>query len=126
MPEEREVHVFLLPQLAPEASLAGSVAVVIDVLRASTTIVHALAAGCSCVRPCLEVEEARALADSMRAGKVILAGERGGTAPEGFDMGNSPKRFTPRQCRGVTLVLTTTNGTRALLRCAGAARALVA
>src|SRR5262249_41868798 len=86
----------------------------------------ALAAGCTAVRPCAEVEEAKALADEMRAGRVLLAGERGGLPLPGFDLGNSPRRFTCRTCRGVTLVLTTTNGTRALLRCAGAARTLSA
>ena len=126
MAEERDVHVYLLPELAPPGRLAGGVAVVIDVLRATTTIVHALAAGCTCVRPCLEVEEAKALADQMRAGRALLAGERGGSPLPGFDLGNSPGEYTPRACRGTTLVLTTSNGTRALVRAAEAARVLVA
>jgi 2-phosphosulfolactate phosphatase len=126
MAEDREVHVYLLPELAPPERLRGGVAVVIDVLRATTSIVYALAAGCTAVRPCLEVDEARALADEMRAGQVLLAGERGGLPLPGFDLGNSPRRFIPRLCRGVTLVLTTTNGTRALLCCRPAARTLVA
>jgi 2-phosphosulfolactate phosphatase len=72
------------------------------------------------------VEEARRLAGQMRAGKVVLAGERGGLPLPGFDAGNSPAEFTAARCRGATLVLTTTNGTKALLRAAAAARALVA
>ncbi len=126
MADARDVNVFLMPELAPPARLTDAVAVVIDVLRTTTTIIHALAAGCLCIRPCLEVEEARALADQMRAGRVLLAGERDGAPLAGFDLGNSPRRFTPRLCRDVTVVLTTTNGTRALFRCAGAARTLVA
>jgi 2-phosphosulfolactate phosphatase len=126
MADERAVSVSLLPELASPARLKDAVAVVIDVLRATTTIIHALAAGCNCVRPCLEVEEARSLADQMRAGRVLLAGERGGLPIDGFDMGNSPRRFIPRICRDVTLVLTTTNGTRAVLRCVPAARTMVA
>jgi len=126
MAEERDVHVYLLPELAPPERLREGVAVVIDVLRATTSIVHALAAGCTAVLPCAEVDEARALSDAMRAGRVLLAGERGGLPIPGFDLGNSPRRFTPRACRGVALVLTTTNGTRALLRCVVAARTLVA
>ncbi len=126
MTEEREVHVYLLPELASPDRLRDGIAVVIDVLRSTTTIVHALAAGCAAVRPCAEVDEARALAEEMRAGRVLLAGERGGLPPPGFDLGNSPRRFTPRNCRGVTIVLTTSNGTRALLRCEQAARVLVA
>src|SRR2546430_1747335 len=66
MPRDREVHVHLLPGLAPPGRLAGGVAVVIDVLRATTTIIHALAAGCQAVRPCAEVDEARELAGGMR------------------------------------------------------------
>src|SRR5262245_10548300 len=126
MPPDREVHVHLLPSLAPPGRLGGGVAVVIDVLRATTTIVHALAAGCACVRPCAEVEEARTLAGSLPAGKVLLGGERGGAPIPGFDLGNSPREYTPAVCRGLTLVLTTTNGTRALLRAAEAERVLVA
>jgi 2-phosphosulfolactate phosphatase len=126
MLEDRDVQVHLLPDLVPAGRLAGGVAVVVDVLRATTTIIHALAAGCCAVRPCAEVEEARTLADSMRAGRVLLGGERGGVAVQGFDLGNSPREYTARACKGTTLVLTTTNGTRALLRSAEADRALVA
>jgi len=126
MPQEREVQVHLLPSLALPGRLTGGLAVVIDVLRATTTIIHALAAGCTAVRPCGEVEEAREMAGTMRAGRVILAGERGGVPLTGFDLGNSPREFTPRVCRNATLVLTTTNGTRALLRAAEAERVLVA
>src|SRR5947208_1029251 len=126
MPDDKEVHVYLLPELAPPGRLAGGVAVVVDVLRATTTIVHALAAGCVSVRPCAEVDEARALADSLPAGKVLLGGERDGKPLPGFDLSNSPRECTPAVCRGRTLVLTTTNGSRALLRAAAAERVLVA
>ncbi len=126
MPDDREVQVHLLPQLAPVGALAGGLAVVIDVLRATTTIVHALAAGCTAVRPCAEVDEARELAGGMRAGRVLLGGERGGCPLPGFDLGNSPREYTAKLCRKRTLVLTTTNGTRALLRAVEAERILVA
>jgi 2-phosphosulfolactate phosphatase len=126
MPEDREVQVHLLPDLVPPGGLAGTVAVVIDVLRATTTVIHALAAGCVAVRPVAEIEDARNLADSMRAGRVLLGGERGGKPLDGFDLGNSPREYTAKRCRNATLVLTTTNGTRALLRAAEAERTLVA
>jgi 2-phosphosulfolactate phosphatase len=126
MADGRDVQVHLLPELVPGSRLAGSVAVVIDVLRSSTTIVHALAAGCKAVRPCLEVEEARQLAGQMRAGRVILGGERDGQPLPGFDLGNSPGEYTPKVCKGCTLVLTTSNGSRALLKAAEAERVLVA
>ena len=102
------------------------IAVVVDVLRATTTMIHALAAGCDMVRPCAGVEEARELAGGLRAGRVLLGGERDGLPLPGFDLGNSPGEYSAARCRGTTLVLTTSNGTRALLRAAGAARTLVA
>lgn len=126
MPEERVVRVHLTPdRLTPEL-LAASVAVVIDVLRATTTMIHALAAGCAAVWPVAEVEEARRNADGMRAGRVLLGGERDGVPLPGFDLGNSPAEYTACRCKGSTLVLTTTNGTRALLRAAPAVRTLIA
>ncbi len=126
MPDDRDVQVHLLPQWVPNDRLAGSVAVLVDVLRATTTIIHALAAGCTCVRPCLEVEEARELAGQMRAGRVVLGGERGDVPLPGFDAGNSPREYTAKLCRGSTLVLTTSNGTRALCHAVGAERTLIA
>jgi len=123
---DREVCVHLLPQLAAPGRLTGGLAVVIDVLRATTTIVHALAAGCVAVRPCLDVDEARKIADRLPAGKALLGGERGGKPLPGFDLGNSPRDYTPRRCKDTTLVLTTSNGTPALVRAAEAERVLVA
>ena len=125
MPRRREVWVHLVSDAVRPECLAGGVAVVIDVLRATTTMVHALAAGCVAVRPCACVDEARNLAASLRAGKVLLAGERDGLPLAGFDLGNSPKAFTAAKCKGQTLVFTTTNGTRALVRCGQAERLLI-
>src|SRR5438105_5519615 len=112
MPPEKDVQVHLLPELAPPGRLARGLAVVIDVLRSTTTMIQALASGCTAVRLCLEVEEARQLAGQMRAGRVLLGGERGGLPLPGFDLGNSPGGYTAKACSGTTLVLTTTNGTR--------------
>ena len=126
MAAARQVSVHLAPSLVAPGRLAGGLAVVIDVLRATTTIVHALAAGCTAIRPCAKIGEARTLADHLPAGKVMLAGERGGRPIEGFDLGNSPREFTATRCKGITLVLTTTNGAPALLRAAEADRVLVA
>jgi 2-phosphosulfolactate phosphatase len=122
MPTPRPVHVHLTPALVATRRLAGGVAVVLDVLRATTTIVHAVAADCVAVRPCATVEEARALAGAG----VLLAGERGGVPLPGFDLGNSPGEFTAERCAGKMVVLTTTNGTKALLHAAAAVRVLVA
>ncbi|MBX9677320.1 MAG: 2-phosphosulfolactate phosphatase [Gemmataceae bacterium] len=126
MAADRIVHVHLLPDLLPAGALKGAVAVGIDVLRATTTIVVALASGCREVRPCAHVEEARALADSMRLGQTLLGGERGGIKQPGFDLGNSPREYSQSICQDRTLVFTTTNGTRTLARIAEAERAVVA
>ena len=125
MADERPVRVHLVPNLAAPGTLVGGVAVVIDVLRATTTIVHALAAGCAAVIPCAEVDEAKKTAAALRPGKVILGGERGGKLIPGFDLGNSPREYTAKACKKATVVLTTTNGTRAILRAAEAERVLI-
>jgi 2-phosphosulfolactate phosphatase len=114
-----------LPELVAPESLAGTTAVVIDVLRATTTIVYALAAGAKAVVPCLTIEAARQAAAALPRGRAVLAGERGGLPIAGFDLGNSPTEFTPQRIAGRVVVLTTTNGTKALLHCRRAERVLV-
>ncbi len=106
-------------------SLAGVSAVMIDVVRASATIVTALASGARAVAPVGSPEEAAARARSW-PGSAVLGGERGGAPPPGFDCGNSPGEYTADRVRGRTVVFTTTNGTRALLALAGAKRVAVA
>jgi 2-phosphosulfolactate phosphatase len=122
----RRLYVHLLPTLFEPADLRGCVAVVIDLLRASTTIIQALAAGATAVVACQEVDEARRTAAKLGgSGPVLLGGERGGVQIEGFDLGNSPLEYTPDRVAGRTIVFTTTNGTRALRRCAAADTARV-
>jgi 2-phosphosulfolactate phosphatase len=119
-----EIHTHFLPDLTSPDALDGAVVVVIDVLRATTTIVHALAAGAADVIPCLEVEEARQIA--RRLGRdAVLGGERGGLRIDGFHLGNSPNEYTPRAVAGKTVVFSTTNGTRALQLCGRARRVLI-
>jgi 2-phosphosulfolactate phosphatase len=119
------VYVHLLPELIPPGALEGGVAVVVDVLRATTMMVHALSAGCVAVIPCGEIDEARRVAASLPAGQALLAGEREGLPIAGFDLGNSPSSCTPEVCRGKTLVMTTTNGTRAILASLDAERVVI-
>jgi len=125
MASQRDLHVHLAPEFVAAERFAGGVAVVIDVLRATTTMVHALAAGCHTIRPCRTVDEARRLAAELPP-PVLLAGERDGLPLPGFDLGNSPEKFTAERCRGATLVMSTTNGTRALLHAVAAEHVLVA
>jgi 2-phosphosulfolactate phosphatase len=105
--------------------LAGGTAVVIDVLRATTTTIHALAAGAAKVIPYLEVEDARRAAAAMPADSCILGGERGGVRIAGFDLGNSPNEYAPHVVSGKTVLITTTNGTKALLHCRLAERIML-
>jgi 2-phosphosulfolactate phosphatase len=119
-----ELQVHFLPHLTTPDDLAGATVVVIDVLRATTTIVHALAAGATLVVPCLEVDEARQIAARLGA-DAVLGGERGGRRINGFHLGNSPAEYTPQTVGGKTVVFTTTNGTRAMLLCARAKRVLL-
>jgi 2-phosphosulfolactate phosphatase len=117
----RPILVHLLPTLLEPIDLHGGVAVVIDVLRATSTIVQALAAGATSVVPCGEIDEARSLAARAAPGTVVLGGERKGVTIPGFDLGNSPDDYTHKVVGGKQLIFTTTNGTRALL-CAKEAR----
>ena len=105
------VHVAFTPgELTP-----APVGIVVDVLRATSTICQALASGYERVLCCAEIEEARALAASE--GPAKLAGERRLEAIEGFDFGNSPAELEG-EAAAETLVLTTTNGTRLLVAAA--------
>jgi 2-phosphosulfolactate phosphatase len=96
-------------------------AIVIDALRATSTIVQALAAGYERVYCCAEVDEARALAAELP--DAVTAGERNAQLIEGFDFGNSPREFV--QPRAAAVVLTTTNGTRAIVAAANDCEAVL-
>jgi len=113
-----ELRVHYLPREIERNALVGSAVVVIDLLRATSTICQALASGAVDVVPFLEIEEARVAAAAERATSgphsVVLGGERHGKLIAGFDLGNSPSEYTPAAIRGKRLFLSTTNGTRAL------------
>jgi 2-phosphosulfolactate phosphatase len=104
------VHVAFTP--AEEASAA--VGVVVDVLRASSTIAQALASGYRRVLCCAEIDAARALREATP--DSLLGGERDAVRIEGFDVGASPREFL--EPRAETLILSTTNGTRSILTAA--------
>lgn len=122
----RELFVVYDPEVLTGEFLSDRTAVVIDVLRATSSTVQALASGAERVVPVATVEEARQLKERSPAGSVVLGGERGGMQIEGFDLGNSPQEFTAEAVRGKTVVMTTTNGTRAILMAAAAERLYVA
>jgi 2-phosphosulfolactate phosphatase len=105
------VHVAFTPAEAENAP----VGIVVDVLRATSTIAQALASGYKRVYCCAEIEEARVLRAQL--GEGLLGGERNATKIEGFDVGASPREFLGEP-RAETLIFSTTNGTRAILEAA--------
>jgi 2-phosphosulfolactate phosphatase len=121
----KNVNVFLSPETCQTEILTQGTAVVIDVLRASSTIVTALAHGCREIYPVLEVADAFKKAAELGWQDVVLGGERGGVKVAGFDLGNSPRDYTNESVGGKKIIFTTTNGTRALLLCAKLDRTVV-
>ena len=129
-----KIEVILTPAELPalkQRDLRDAVCVVFDVLRATSTFVTALQNGARAVVPVSEISEV--LAWRQKEPAVLLGGERDGVKIRGgltggvdFDLGNSPREYTPEKVRGKTIVSTTTNGTRALRACAGAQTVLAA
>lgn len=120
-----KLFVYHTPESTPTDSLPDC-AVVIDVLRATTTIATALDAGAEAVQAFSNIEDLMRQSDLWLKEKRIRAGERGGHKVEGFDMGNSPLDCTPQIVKGKRLFLTTTNGTRALQRVAKSPQVITA
>lgn len=100
----------------------GACAVVIDVLRATTTITCALQARCDGVRLFASPQEALDQAERDGRSRVVLGGERGGVLIPGFDLGNSPMQYTAQRVGGKQVYFTTTNGTAAALHVSRARR----
>lgn len=119
------INVHLLASQTSPDELADKTVVVIDVLRATTTITYALASGAKEVIPCLTVEDARRIAQREQQ-PVLLGGERGGLPIDGFDLANSPSEYTKERVEGRCIVFTTTNGTKAMMQCRLAQRTLIA
>ncbi len=122
MPDKSTLDVILTPNLLPLYPLEGKVVLVIDVLRATTTMTVALDQGAEKVIPVESIEECLSYKDKPNH---LLAGERGGQRVEGFSYGNSPFEFMDGVIKGKTLVLTTTNGTRAIEYSKGAYKVIV-
>ena len=121
-----KLDVFMSPGEIAPGDVQGRVVAVIDVLRASTCIAVALTNGARTVVPVEDVDEAITRSKQFDRSEVRLAGERKMVAIPGFDMGNSPLEFTQEAVSGRTVLITTTNGTRALLALQGARDIVVA
>jgi len=112
----KSIRVCLSPALLPFYELDNTIAVVIDIFRASSSMCYGIANGAQAIIPVAELDECL----SYRKNGYLLAAERDGKVVEGFDFGNSPFAYTREKVAGKTIVLTTTNGTRAIRQCLGA------
>lgn len=112
--------------LPPAEELAGKAAVAIDVLRATSTIITALSHGADTVVPVLQPEEAFQVARDNPDRQFVLGGERKSVIIPGFHLGNSPLEYTAARVGGRPVLFTTTNGTRAIRRAAGADEVYIA
>jgi 2-phosphosulfolactate phosphatase len=120
-----KIDVFMTPGEVVPGEIVGRTVVVIDVLRATSTIVQALSAGAKAIYPVSSIEDAIRLANTFGRDEVLLCGERRCLPIDGFNLGNSPREFTRSRVAGKTLVMTTTNGTHAMMLAAGADRILI-
>ena len=114
------LDVVFSPQGLLPADVAGRTVFVIDILRATTAMCAALARGAKAVIPVASSEEAVRLAQTIGSTDVLLAGERNCVRIPGFQLGNSPLEMTEDAVRGRTIIMTTTNGTKAMLATQGA------
>src|ERR687898_274880 len=115
-----KLDVLLTPAGLTLAEVQGRTVFVIDILRASTSICAAMSSGAKAIIPVASTEEALRLAQTIGSSDVLLAGEKECVRIPGFHLGNSPLEMTEGVVRGKTIIVTTSNGTKALLACQGA------
>lgn len=108
-----KLSIFHTPELTP-TTVTADCAIAVDVLRATSTMATALAAGAEAVQVFSDLDQLLAVSAAWAPDKRLRAGERGGSKVEGFDFGNSPLDCTPDRVGGRRLFISTTNGTRAL------------
>ncbi len=116
-----KLDVLFTPAGLALAEVQGRTVFVIDILRATTSMCAAMSHGARAIIPAASTEEALRLAQTIGSPDVLLAGEQGCVRIDGFHLGNSPLEMTEAAVGGKTLVFSTTNGTRVLLACQGAA-----
>ena len=120
-----EINLFPNWMLTDNEAIQGSVSVIIDVLRATSTIVAGMENGASSIIPVEDIETASRLVGQSDRGAKLLAGEWKGMPIDGFDIFNSPNDFTRDKIGGKTVIFTTTNGTRAIVSAAKAERVII-
>ncbi len=114
MPESNYIDVYFSVQAFNEEDLRGKSAVIIDVLRATSTIITAVSNGAKKIIPVADMEGASRIARTMDANDFLLCGEKDGITIEGYHLGNSPQEYNPETVVDKTLIFNTTNGTKAI------------
>jgi 2-phosphosulfolactate phosphatase len=114
MPNLSYIDVFFSVQAFQEEDLRGKSAVIIDVLRASSSIVTAISNGAKKIIPVEDMSDAGKIAQTMDQSDYLLCGEKDGTKIEGYNLGNSPQEYTSEAIADKTLIFNTTNGTKAI------------
>ncbi len=122
----RNIDVFFSAQSFQENELRDKSVVVIDVLRATSTIVTAMMNGAKGVIPVEDMGEASRIAQSVDSDNYLLCGEKDGAKIEGYDLGNSPLEYSRDEIEGKTLIFNTTNGTKAIKKSLGSATIYIA
>lgn len=120
------IETLFTPNEIDEAAVKGKTVAIVDVLRACTTIAHALTSGCDRIIPVESVEAATNLTASLDKKVTLLGGEKEGRRIDGFNLGNSPLEYTPELVKGKTIIMATTNGTKAMWKSQAAKEILIA
>lgn len=126
MPKFMNIRVYPTRRYIEERDIKDKVVVVVDVLRATSTIITALYNGCKEVIPVAEIEEAVRIAKNYEKDTFILGGERNAEKIEGFHLSNSPWEYSKDQVEDKTVLITTTNGTKAITKAADAKEVVLA
>jgi len=119
------LETLFIPEEIKNTELPGKLVVIIDVLRASSTIVTALANGCRGFIPILSPDQAKKKAEQFEKEGVLSGGEREGTKIEGFDLGNSPREYKRETVKDKIIIFSTTNGVKTLEMVKGAYRIII-
>ena len=119
------LETLFIPEEIKNVELAGKLVVIIDILRASSTIVTALANGCRGFIPIFSPDKAKKKAQEFEKERILLGGEREGIKIEGFDLGNSPREYKREAVKDKTIIFSTTNGVKTLEMVKGAHRIII-
>jgi len=122
---KRQLEICFVPGSLVEPRLKDKTAVVVDVLRASTSICTAIHNRCRQIIPVADPERAFQLREELGGEDILLCGERAGQKIEGFDLGNSPSEYEKRAVADKTLIFASTNGSGAIVKCRAAAETLI-